>query len=53
MKIKIIKFDGTEIIKNISSFELRRNQVSGWIKLDNGKCEQINKIATIQILNND
>ena len=32
MKLKIIKYDGTEIFLDALSFEFRTNQVSNWIK---------------------
>lgn len=32
MKLKIIKYDGTEIFYDALSFEFRTNQVSNWIK---------------------
>lgn len=33
MKLKIIKYDGTEILYDALSFEFRTNQVSNWIKV--------------------
>lgn len=33
MKLKIIKYDGTEIFLDALSFEFRTNQVSNWIKV--------------------
>ena len=32
MKLKIIKYDGTEIYLDALSFEFRTNQVTNWIK---------------------
>ena len=32
MKLKIIKYDGTEIFLDALSFEFRTNQVTNWIK---------------------
>ena len=32
MKLKIIKYDGTEIFLDALSFEFRINQVANWIK---------------------
>lgn len=34
MKLKIIKYDGTEILYDALSFEFRTNQVSNWIKVN-------------------
>lgn len=33
MKLKIIKYDGTEIFLDVLSFEFRTNHVSNWIKV--------------------
>ena len=33
MKLKLIKYDGTEIILDALSFEFRTNQVTNWIKV--------------------
>lgn len=33
MKIKVIKYDGAEMIYDTSTFEFRTNQVSNWIKI--------------------
>ena len=33
MKIKVIKYDGTEMLYDALSFEFRTNQVSNWIKI--------------------
>ena len=32
MKLKIIKYDGTDFFCNVLSFEFRTNQVTNWIK---------------------
>lgn len=32
MKLKIIKYDGTQIFLDALSFEFRTNQVTNWIK---------------------
>lgn len=41
MKIKIIKYDQTEMIFEVESFEFRTNHVSNWIKMKNLDGEQI------------
>ena len=41
MKIKIIKYDQTEMIFEVESFEFRTNHVSNWIKMKNLDSEQI------------
>ena len=33
MRIKVIKYDGTEMFYDALSFEFRTNQVSNWIKI--------------------
>ena len=33
MKLKIIKYDGTEIFLDALSFEFRTNQVTNWIRV--------------------
>ena len=33
MKLKIIKYDGTEIFLDALSFEFRTNQVTNWIRM--------------------
>ena len=34
MKLKIIKYDGTELVyENVDSFEFRTNQCANWIKI--------------------
>ena len=33
VRIKIIKYDGNEIVYDVLSFEFRTNQVSNWIKM--------------------
>lgn len=37
MKIKVIKYDGTEMFYDALSFEFRTNQVSNWIKIKFGE----------------
>lgn len=37
MKLKVIKYDGTEMFYDALSFEFRTNQVSNWIKIKFGK----------------
>lgn len=32
MKLKLIKYDGTEIVLDALSFEFRTNQTTNWIK---------------------
>ena len=32
MKLKLIKYDGTEIVLDALSFEFRTNQVTNWLK---------------------
>ena len=41
MKIKIIKYDGTELYYDALSFEFRTNQVSNWIKINFEEDEEI------------
>lgn len=33
MKLKVIKYDGEEILYDAVSFEFRSNQVTNWIKV--------------------
>ena len=33
MRIKVIKYDGTEMFYDALSFEFRTNQVSNWIRI--------------------
>lgn len=50
MKIKIIKYDGTEMFCNVLSFEFRTNHVSNWIKLKfgDGKVLNIHDICVVK-----
>lgn len=48
MHITIIMFNGEKIPKEIKSFEMRKNQVTGWYKTD-GELEYIDQVATIKI----
>lgn len=52
MKIKVIKYDGIEVIYDILSFEFRTNQVSNWIKIKckDGTCVFIKGICTIKTI---
>lgn len=49
MKIKIIKFNGEELNLDIDKFEMRKNQVAGWVRLNNEPVIDIKDIETIQI----
>lgn len=49
MKIKILKFNGDEQISSANKVELRKNQVAGWVRLNNDDVIDIKDIATIQI----
>lgn len=49
MKIKILKFNGDEQVSSANKVELRKNQVAGWIRLNNDDVIDIKDIATIQI----
>lgn len=50
MKLKIIKYDGTEMYYDALSFEFRTNQVANWIKvkLDDDKTIIIDNICVIK-----
>lgn len=50
MKLKTIKYDGTEMIYEALSFEFRTNQVSNWvkIKLNNGETIIVHNICVIK-----
>ena len=50
MKIKIIKYDGIELICDALSFEFRTNHVANWIKikLDNDETVTVNDVCVIK-----
>lgn len=51
MKLKIIDCYGKEtILNNVDTFEIRRNSLSGWLKVryKNDKTEMFQHIATIK-----
>ena len=52
MKIKIIKYDGTELIYDILSFEFRTNHVANWIKLKlyNDEIVTINDVCVVKTI---
>ena len=52
MKIKIIKYDGTEMFYNALSFEFRTNQVSNWIKIkfNNDETIVIDNVCVIKTI---
>lgn len=53
MKIKVIKYDGTEMTFETSSFEFRTNQVTNWIKIKLEKDETlcIHDVCVIKTIN--
>lgn len=55
MKIKIIKYDGTEIFYNVLSFEFRTNHVSNWIKIKLKESKEIviNDVCVVKTVEND
>ena len=52
MKLKIIKYDGTEIFYDALSFEFRTNQVSNWIrvKVNNGETIIIHNVCVVRTI---
>lgn len=50
MKLKIIKYDGTETYYDALSFEFRTNQVANWIKMkfEDGKTIIVDNICVIK-----
>lgn len=50
MKLKIIKYDGTEIFYNALSFEFRTNQVSNWIKVktNDGETVYVHNVCVVK-----
>lgn len=50
MRLKVIKYDGTEIVCDVLSFEFRTNQVSNWVKLkfDDGTEDIIHNVCVIK-----
>lgn len=51
MIVKIYKMNGDEqIIKDVRKFELRRNNVVCWYRINRDDIQQINDVATIQIM---
>lgn len=54
MIVKIYKMNGDEqIIKNVRKFELRRNNVVCWYRINRDDIQQINDVATIKILESE
>ena len=52
MKLRIIKYDGTEIFYDALSFEFRTNQVANWIKVkvDNDNTIIIHNVCAIKTM---
>lgn len=52
MKIKVIKYDGIEVVYDILSFEFRTNQASNWIKIKckDDTCVFIKGVCTIKTI---
>lgn len=51
MKVKIYKHNDEEIIiEQVNKFELRKNNVVCWYKIDKEQPQNIDDVATIQIL---
>lgn len=52
MKLKIIKYDGTEMYYDALHFEFRTNQVANWIRLkfDNGETIIVDNICVIKTI---
>lgn len=52
MRIKIVKYDGTEIFYDAISFEFRTNHVSNWIKvkLEDGTEDVIRDVCVIRTI---
>lgn len=52
MKLKIIKYDGTEMYYDALSFEFRTNQVTNWIRLkfDNGETIIVDNVCVIKTI---
>ena len=50
MKLKIIKYDGTEILLDALSFEFRTNQVTNWIrvKTNDGETFYIHDVCVVK-----
>ena len=52
MKLKIIKYDGTEIFVNALSFEFRTNQVTNWIrvKTNDGEVTYVHDVCVVKYI---
>lgn len=53
MKLKIIEYNGTELVYDVQSFEFRSNQVANWIKvyLIDGATLLIKDVCAIKTVN--
>ena len=52
MKLKIIKYDGSEMIYDVKSFEFRTNQVANWIRLkfDDNESLYVHDVCVIKVV---